>query len=112
MEKEIEINGVKYPVLIGLGALMDFEVVTGKDVINGGLDSMGLSDIAHLIHCGIKSGCRRKKMQDVPTVEEFMDSYSFDNITELTEIITSFMPKDAEIITDEMPGKIDAEKKA
>lgn len=79
----IDIGGVKYPIEHTLGAYREFKKETGKEV-----DQVsGISEMAELLYCFVKTTCRLQKVSFDMTCEEFCDNAKPSDIEILASLI-------------------------
>lgn len=57
----ITIVGKTYPIVITMGAFLEYKRLTGRELQDVASDS--ISDIITLLHCILKSACRREGIE-------------------------------------------------
>lgn len=81
--RKITINGKDYPIVITMGAYRDFKLATGKEV-----DQItGVSEMAELLFCIVKSSCRKERVEFQLSIEEFCDNLTAEQMELLPEIL-------------------------
>lgn len=70
MEKQvIDINGDRYPIVVGHRALIEFERLSGKPFHT----AVTLEDSVLLIYCALRQGAKSMRKEFQFTFEEFID---------------------------------------
>ena len=87
MNKEITciINGVTYPVIFTMGAMLRYKRLTGKEITE--MDQNSLEDAATLIYCAAASGAKSKGIDFPYELEDFYDCMSMEDFGILSQAV-------------------------
>lgn len=94
MISDLVIGGKSRPVRLGMAAIMQFEKITGKSILNGGLDKLSAGDLVELLRCSLISGARYHKqdVEEIPDTEGVADWMDEDNaLLEFSKIAQQHM---------------------
>ena len=93
MVKHIEIGGASRPVLYNINALIEFEELTGHEILQNSLqmDLRSLKKLRALAYVGLKYGARREGLKEVITLDEVGEwlSISDNSIPQIVEAFRS-----------------------
>lgn len=105
-QAKITIEGKEYKMRLDLNALSDFENMTGKSIMRGGLTDIANLDLSDVR--GLLWACMVQEDESL-TIREVGRMIHIGNITELTETIAKLvqgtMPEPQEEADDESPLK-------
>ncbi|MBO4525000.1 MAG: hypothetical protein J5692_00200 [Bacteroidales bacterium] len=82
---EVSFNGTTYPMVLTMGAILDFKRLTGKDVSEVKSDDM--EGLVTLCYCCLASACRAKKQEFPYSLQDFFDNCTIDDINAMNEQI-------------------------
>ena len=86
--KTVILNNKSYPVAVTMGALLEYQELTGSN-----LDQIGAADYKQLItyfYCVVKSACRRDKVEfPFEDVQSFADAMDVQEFTEWSKSLAS-----------------------
>lgn len=82
---EVTFNGETYPLVLTMGALLEFKRLTGKDVSE--VKNNDLEALVTLCFCCLSSACRAAKKKFPYSLQEFFDNCTIDDINAMNEQI-------------------------
>jgi hypothetical protein len=89
----IEADGVQYPVCFNINALRDIERASGKSIGEIESYSQTIEGIAIIATIGLNHGARvAGEKGDALTVDQVGDTFNLDQLTEIVNAITEFLP--------------------
>ena len=104
---EVSFNGVSYPMVLTMGAILDFKRLTGKDVSE--VKGNDIEGLVTLCYCCLASACRAKKQEFPYSLQDFFDNCTIDDINAMNEQIAR---QQAEEGAKKKPAPMPAAKKA
>lgn len=84
---EIEINGVSYPCVQTMGAMLRFKELTGREATE--IDPRSLSDLCRFLWCCIVSACRRQGREFPMSLMDFADAVGSEELARWQESFES-----------------------
>lgn len=73
---EIEVNGVRYPAYVTMGAMLRFAELAGKEVT--AIEADSLTDLCKYLWCCVKSACAREHREFDLDLQTLCDSITPD----------------------------------
>ena len=91
---KITFNGSAYPMVLTMGALLDFKRLTGRDAAQ--LEGEDLEGLLALCYCCIRSASRAERIDFPYTFEEFCDRCTIEELNAMSAQIAAQQAEEAE----------------
>ena len=106
----ITFNGAAYPMVLTMGALLDFKRLTGRDAAQ--LDGEDLEGLLALCYCCIRSASRVEGIDFPHTFEEFCDRCTIEELNAMSAQIAAQQAEDAQKKAGAIPAAKSPRRKA
>lgn len=90
---EVSFNGKTYPMVLTMGAILEFKRLTGKDVSS--LEGDDLEGLLAICYCCLASACRAKEMEFPYTLQAFADNCTIEDINTMSAQIAAQQAEEA-----------------
>lgn len=87
MNKEVEINGVKYPIRATMGALVRYKQLTGKEVSEMDTTKPATDELCTYYYCCLASACNADGVDFPFDLMRFCDTLTPETVSRMAEML-------------------------